>query len=75
MACPTCGLLWETVERASGGYVEILVAPSPEGNLYRLQRGADAGKYLKIEGPLLDRLRSVGARLHTEHACTKDNDG
>lgn len=70
--CPVCNAVPATVERASGGYVEIVVAPSQEGVFYRLPHGKDVGKYIKVEGPLLDRLRAAGSHLHVEHVCNAD---
>lgn len=71
-ACRSCGKKATTVERAAGGYVEILDAPSVTGTLYRLPHGKDAGKYLKIEGLLLEKMRVEGKRLYDEHACSGD---
>lgn len=67
--CKMCGQGVVEVERASGGYVQILVAPSEDGRFYRLPHGKDGGKYLKVEGPLLDRMRAEGKHLHSVHTC------
>lgn len=67
--CQECRKDVVEVERASGGYVQILVAPSEDGRFYRLPHGKDVGKFLKVEGPLLDRMRAEGKHLHGEHTC------
>lgn len=67
--CPRCQKDVDQVERGSGGYVEILVAPSEEGEFMRLPHGRHVGQYVKVEGPLLAKLRANGTHLFTEHTC------
>lgn len=69
-ACATCGAEVLTVERASGGYVEIVVQPSDDGDLVRLSKGKDVGKYLKLSGPLRDKcVNDPRMRLYLQHEC------
>lgn len=70
-ACPSCGAEVAKVERGSGGYVEILVAPSEAGTLMRLPHGRHAGKYVKVDGLLLDKLRANGTDLFIQHTCER----
>lgn len=68
--CDVCGERIVVVERATtGGYVEVLVSPSESGTMMRLPSGPDAGKYVELGGPVLDRARAEGSRLHAMHAC------
>lgn len=73
VVCPTCGEKTVTVERGSGGYIEILAAPSAAGTFMRLPHGRHAGQYVKVEGPLLDKLRVNGTHLFSEHGCQESS--
>lgn len=57
------------MERASGGDVDVLEAPSPAGAMKRLLSGPDAGKYVELGGPLRIRAVAEGADLHEIHTC------
>lgn len=71
--CPSCGQRTLTVEKAAGGYVEILAAPSSDGTLMRLAHGYSCGKYVELGGPLLDKARAdEDVQLYALHACAPE---